>query len=407
MCDAAQNECQAELSKIEAEFFAAANVAADLQDEVELRGLRARKAELGRSYFAPSMLRAIVTYNVALGQCVAAEVWDSRDWSSSPTPLPEAPQEPASLFESLALRSIHQAVLHRIAGGPPETTPIGRIAWALDIACLNDEETAMLTGGTIARTELATSIVLIGLVCRSLNVLAIEIQDIDVDPDLVSDHWVKELDELQKEQVNASIAAGDAYSQAVKISELRNKFLYDAMRGVHKDNRGNTPRSAPPPSETEERKTKNEARALASEALTDNGAPRRAAESDPETAHWRDWQWRVIAPTAAILVFALTMGLQQLGFIDLLGRDLDRWGGGELASVSPHLTKGHRNEDGAGIAFVGTIDETWLALATEKRQRAAEELVGRLRNQGVEQVMIYDDQNKLRIQALGEKVRML
>jgi hypothetical protein len=101
------------------------------------------------------------------------------------------------------------------------------------------------------------------------------------------------------------------------------------------------------------------------------------------------------------------MGLQQLGFIDLLGRDLDRWGGGELASVSPHLTKGHRNGDGAGIAFVGTIDETWLALATEKRQRAAEELVGRLRNQGVEQVMIYDDQNKLRIQALGEKVRML
>jgi hypothetical protein len=57
-------------------------------------------------------------------------------------------------------------------------------------------------------------------------------------------------------------------------------------------------------------------------------------------------------------------------------------------------------------AFVGTIDEKWLGLASEERQLAAEKLVGKLRDQGVEQIMIYDDQKKLRIQALGEKVRM-
>ena len=44
-----------------------------VRDEILVRSLRARKAELGRSYFVPSTLRAIVTYNVALLQRVAAE----------------------------------------------------------------------------------------------------------------------------------------------------------------------------------------------------------------------------------------------------------------------------------------------------------------------------------------------
>ncbi len=353
------------------------------------------------------MLRAIVTYHVALQQCVAAEVWDSRDWGRErPATLSEIDEAASSLFDSSALRSIHQAVLRRIAGASPETSAVGRVAWALDLEFPNRDEVAMLTGGSVAPSDLGASIIMVGLLCRSLNVLAIELQDIDIDPDTVSDKWVKELDELQKEHVRESIAAGDAYDKAVQLSELRNKFLYAAMRDVYKDHRGNTPRRAPAPSQAEERKVKKEARALASKALTEKSSPRRAC-SDEEPVSWRDWQWRLIVPAGATAVLALVVGLHQLGLIDLFGRNLDRWGGSELASVSPHLARGHRNGGGAGVAFVGTIDQNWLALGKEKQRVAAEELVAGLREQGVVQVMIYDDQKRLRIQALGDTVRML
>ena len=56
---------------------------------------------------------------------------------------------------------------------------------------------------------------------------------------------------------------------------------------------------------------------------------------------------------------------------------------------------------------MGTIDEEWLALGTDERQSAAEQLVDALRRQGVTQVMIRDDEGRLRIQALGPRVRTL
>ena len=134
---------------------------------------------------------------------------------------------------------------------------------------------------------------------------------------------------------------------------------------------------------------------------------RKSPASCPWPVSWRDWQWRLIVPAGATAVLALVVGLHQLGLIDLFGRNLDRWGGSELASVSPHLARGHRNGGGAGVAFVGTLDQNWLALGKEKQRLAAEELVAGLREQGVVQVMIYDDQKRLRIQALGDTVRML
>jgi hypothetical protein len=412
LCLRAQGECGARHPEVEAEFFAAANLAADLEDEIQLGRLRARKAELGRSYFVPGMLRAIVTYNVALQQCDASELWDSRDWGSDTNgdfaeDIKDHPASVESVFESETLHAIHQSLLRRIAGGPAESTPIGRIAWGLDLAYTDSQERAMLAEGTISPTCLRTSIVTVGLLSKSLNVLAIELQKIGADPDTLMCHWVKELDELHRKAVSASIAAGDAYGETVKLSELRNKFLYAQMREIQKVNRSTAPQNAAPPSQAEERKIRKEAHALASEALSDDGSRRPLARVDREQETWRDLQWRLIAPASAAVLLALTLGLHQLGWIDLLDRHLHRFAVSELVSVSPHLAKGHRNGDGAGAAFVGTVDDAWLSLPSKERQAAAEKLVARLRAQGVEQVMIYDGQRKLRIQALGDRVRML
>ena len=76
--------------------------------------------------------------------------------------------------------------------------------------------------------------------------------------------------------------------------------------------------------------------------------------------------------------------------------------------VSPYLVEGHRNGKGHGHGFVGTLDNSWASLAREDRQTAAEMLVLRLREHGLEQVMIYDRDRALRIQAIGtQPVRAL
>ncbi|HEX9814360.1 MAG TPA: hypothetical protein VGB31_05380, partial [Myxococcota bacterium] len=67
LCERSGVDYDPRLPEIEAEFFHAADMyEAEARNELQLRALRTRKAELGASYFAPQVLRAIVTYNVSL-----------------------------------------------------------------------------------------------------------------------------------------------------------------------------------------------------------------------------------------------------------------------------------------------------------------------------------------------------
>ena len=70
LCERAGEQDDPRLADIEAEFYAASDVCEDdARDEVRLRVLRQRKRELGASFFAPRVLRAVVTYNAALSRC--------------------------------------------------------------------------------------------------------------------------------------------------------------------------------------------------------------------------------------------------------------------------------------------------------------------------------------------------
>ena len=87
----------------------------------------------------------------------------------------------------------------------------------------------------------------------------------------------------------------------------------------------------------------------------------------------------------------------------LFDGDLDRLSRDELALVSPYLDAGARNGQGRGWAFVGTLDEAWTALPAAEQSQAANQLVSALRAQGVRDVMVFDEDDRLRIQALGEQ----
>lgn len=386
------------LADVEGEFFAAANLdAEELREEHRQRTLRGRKVEIGALYFAPRVLRAIVTYNAALLARVADELLESADWGTIDD-VPSAAAEAASVFDSKSLRTLATAVHRRLRDEAQRPTPIDRIAWALDVDYLApNERKALESDGLATPDDPLGTVVLIGLLCRSVAVLSIDLQDAGLPPDQLTGPWVDELNTFFQEEINRYIS-DDAYKVACALSELKNKFLLEPLADHL---RGERATKLPPPrpsaspreeSAAEEPKREN-ARELVREALT---------ADDEETDAGFDFTAVPWARIGQGIVLAATL-LAGVWYFARQDVDLDRMNASQLAQLSPYLEAGKRDGDGAGRSFVGEIADAWLTLPPNEREMMAEELVDRLRAQGMQQVMIYDADRRVRIQALGSQ----
>lgn len=401
LCERATDNHDTRLAEIEAEFYAAAGVDEDhALEEVQLRALRQRKRDLGASFFAPNVLRAIVAYNAALSLCLRRGARDSRDWGSlSGGPAQSA--EDASVFGTEVLPQLAHALKRRAEGKAPNGSAIDRVAWCLDLDDVEvDARSALFAPSACTPGDIQGTTVLVGLLCRAAPVLEGEFPAIGISPEMLSLRWVGELDDAIRAKVNAGIT-GDGYDEARGLSELRTRFLYSSMSDVHRERRRSAPRSEP--NQTDE--VGQEARQLATEAVA-----REQSKAAPEAgAGRRSWRslpgprlLRIGSAVAVGSVLAVVVG----SF--LFSGDLDRLGDSELDALSPYLASGARNGEGQGPAFVGEIEENWLALSADAQRASAAGLVDALRAQGVREVMVYDHDGGLRIQALGEQnVRVL
>ena len=430
------------ISEIETEFFAAANMDPDrVREEIQRRSLRQRKAELGPLFFSPRVLRAIVTYNAAQLERVTDAIVDAGDWGvvdSGATPNASIEAPGGSVFESMALRRIASAVRQRLSGEDLPEGAESRIAMALELDTLDDTEREVLARESVGSPEnLIGTAILVGLLCRCLTLLSIELQSLGLSPDHVSDAWVDELDAHFRSEIEDKLAS-DAYKQACALTELKNKFLFaplaDRLREEHVlahpvASRAQTslpPSFQPTPgqptgaggsaSETKQsprapraipaspvapgKPTKSDrrgrARDLVREALDEDQRGRQQAAASRGRG----------APTSLVRIAQAAVAFVAIaaGVHVYLGRasgDLHPFSREQLGVVSPYLVEGHRNGEGHGPGFVGTLDSSWANLAREERQTAAEMLVLRLREHGLEQVMVYDRDRALRIQAIG------
>lgn len=479
----------------EAEFFAAANMNRDeLREEFRRRTLRQRKVEMGPLFFASPVLRSIVTYNAALLERVTDEIQDVGDWGilTGADSTGGDSDGPTSVFESKALRRLATAIRGRIRGERATPTPEARLVAALDLDGLEDSEREALGRDTVASAgdPIGTAI-LVGLLCRQLAVLSIELQELGISPDDVSDLWVEELDRVFEEEIDAKHAS-DAYKQACALAELRTRFLLAplaerlreersfAQRSVRRSRAKESPSarsapvdasaalatsspapldavpdaldsqrpdrsaavssrpaetSSPTPPTTQAAPAESPATAGAADPVrrrsgaetrradrAGRGAARAAGAARPRARDLvrealeedRRSQARTNPPDrsggllrpgrifqAALVLLAVAAGA--MIYVSRPASDLHRIAADQLALVSPHLVEGSRNGQGHGPGFVGVVDDAFLALPAEERRSAAESLVERLRERGLEQVMIYDRGRRLRIQAVGSQ----
>lgn len=487
MCARADEVCDARVDAAETEFFAAAGMDREsLREEFQRRTLRQRKVELGPLFFASRILRAIVTYNAALLERVTDEILDAGDWGHFDGEGGEGDAvgtEPVSVFASPHLRRLAAAARARVRGGSASDSAEARIVAALDLDDLEPSERDALAGSAVGTPDdpIGTAI-LIGVLCRSLAVLSVDLQRLGLSPDDVSDVWVAELDRVFESRIDEK-RAKDAYKQACALAELRNKFLLEPLAERLREEHGGgqplrrssesaaeTPRAsvperalpastpdpraaAPATTPTPDVAARSSAPTTASSAKTgtaktDPGSaahpplapsaaptPARAEPSptraksarpaaNPRRGSARDLvrealeddrrgrsergasavaaRFSVARFVQAALVLLALAAAGHLYFASA-ERDLHAFSRDQLGIVSPHLVEGHRNGRGHGPGFVGTLDDSWESLAPDERRSAAEQLVSRLREHGLDQVMIYDRDHALRIQAIGSQ----
>jgi hypothetical protein len=397
LCESADEPENSRLEDVEAEFFAAANLhPAALQEELQQRNLRSRKVELGSAFFAPRILRAIVTYNAALFAHVSDKIMDSGDWGVLEKQAPNASKEIAetqSVFKSKPLGMLADAVRRRAEEGSPEPTPIDRIAWALDFEYLEPNEEKALRSPAFGSAEDPLGMaILLGLLCRSIAVLSIDLQDAGLSPDEITDRWVSEVSEVFQGEINRNLA-DDAYKVACALSELKNKFLLAPLADHTREERA-ARREEPTPVLAEQ---KGQAEGFVRDALEQDQA---RTQSRSRRRVMRNVRWAQIGQLATL---AAVIGTAVVLFAFEKNGDLDGLGKEQLAAVSPYLENGKRNGAGTGNAFVGRVSDAWLALPAGQRSEVAEDIVARLRSQGMQQIMIYDDDKRVRIQALGQQ----
>ena len=402
LCLQADDAHDPALAEVEAQFFAAADLQREeLHEELSQRTLRQRKAELGTTYFAPPILRAILAYNLTLTERVEEEVATSQDWgvAAGPNAAPETPdEEGVSVFESAALRRLATAVRRRGEGEKHSGSELDRVAWSLDLSFARADERDLLRSESVGHPEDPRgTAILLGVLCRSASVLHDELVSIGLPPERVSGEWLPEIDRALQAEVDRRIAA-NGYEEACAISELRNRFLQAPITAQ----RAEMPR--PPVATASATDVVPAPERTASPASQARDLAREALEQAISQQHARpqrssgDWKRRAplvasVVVLAAVGAFVFRSVVPDAGLAGLDGRRLE--------AVSPYLTEGARNEEGTGRAFVGAVGEEWAALGEDERLEAAAGLVAALRVQGMDQIMVYDEDGTLRIQALG------
>ena len=382
-----------------------------------LAEIRELKQGLGESVFSPSILRAVVGYNLAVwnrhedlldqtrtddwiadselilsieveldddDETLTLSGLDGRD-PVAPTPAVVEPRETTqervdSQREGIA--RVEGAIAGRLRGETNDSELLSEIIGGLE---LSEREECAFSSGATPIDELIRSMVATGIAIRRLPTLGSRYVELGLRPTVLQSDWVRRLNEQVRQTTKQQIAQG-AYADAREISATKHRYLYASLAELIR----NATRKA----------------GAESSFIEGGGEALRAAAN---AGSWRpsivflDTKAKRIS--AAAILFVVLLGSVGMRFQLVKPRPIDLFSEERLEDLSTYIDSGYRKQ-GFGRLFVGAILPGWKKMSVEEQRAEGTEIARRLHYQGVREVMLYDQSRQLRFHYAGGQVRI-
>jgi hypothetical protein len=380
----------------------ASNVSSVL-DEV-----RTLKGELGESIFAPSILRAVIDYNLAVwnrhedlldqtrtndwiadSELILSIEVELDDEQEEVAPLPASSEPSESELERAhsqraGIAQIEAAIAGRLNGEPLESELLFELLSGLELS--EREKQAFSDTTTLEVDELFRAMVATGMAIRSLPELGGRLSELSLRPAVLQSDWIRWLNERIREKTKQLIAGG-GYAEAREVSATKHRFLYASLSELIR----NATRKAG-----------------AGNAGYIEGSGDVLQQASAEAGGWHpsiiflDTKAKRASATAILLLVLLaSIGLR---FNMVKPRPVDIFSQDRLTDLSSELDSGYRKQ-GFGRLFVGTVSPGWKKLSVEERRTEGGEIAKRLGYQGVREVMLYDQGRDMQFHFAGGVVR--
>jgi len=419
------------------EFYQAASFEPhDLTPQRELRRLRERKIELGAACLTPDILRAIVTYNARLYNCIEASREASRaedldfealfnptELDAASVPTAEAnvtgleeddeiwerigrdPQTP-SVFESDEIKRIREALRRRLNGIPIGSTASERVALALSANDLGSlEREALMADEPDEEQDVIARAIIVGSMVRDLGVVCTEFDDLGVREDYLTDSWIRELSESFGRIVTSKATSPEEYDVASQLSGIKTKHLFTPMAALNAAQKRTPVVAAPGADDAAEEMNK-----IGREAVLDAAGGLERIKNfyytnDAETtAGLGSINKKRVFFTSLPLMFLLST--MAVNWITAEPPNVKTLRSQELSESSPYLASAYRSSRGHGGILIGRVDPGYLDLGPRERYEVARAMSDRIGSDGVREMMIYDARGRLRIHFVQGTLRM-
>jgi hypothetical protein len=429
-----------EADSIAAELYQVASLDADRENPLTiLRSVRSRKESIGLGCLSPMVLRAVVTYNARMFNCVESVRDTSRasdeileellGISSGPEIESErgnyaggldesdeiwanigGAEKPTSVFDSQPLASVMDALCRRQRGVPIGSCASERVALVLDISSLDPIElVALMAEERDDLQELLARTTVVGLVLRDLGAVQVHLVELGLPESDLTSSWVQELNSLLGQKIAERIKDADQYELTSTLSGIKAKYLLAPMSALNAAKGRAVAGDVVGADDAAE-----EMRQVSREALLDSatGATSSVREAsggipqaaEPSTSRWRNRQ-RMTLIAAAVPLFVM-LGLMTSNFILAEKPTVETITVNGLGKLSPFISSAYRSEHGKGNLLIGRVDKQFAGLSKTERYAETEEMRARCQELGIRDAMIYDESGRLKIHIASNRIRL-
>jgi len=203
--------------------------------------MRGIKAELGAHFFDREVLRALVTFNVAVENRMRelCELERQQDLTLERTlrALTELDDEAPEVANTARLRgalgspgmrALEEAIRERLTGADHAAEVARRLANNIDLSRLDEPDVkALIHPAEDLTSALTRAAVVVGLTLRDLPSLTERLHELDIDVTRMKTDWVKELDRALQTAIQTLTLAGRS-EQAMRLARTRMRFLSGA-----------------------------------------------------------------------------------------------------------------------------------------------------------------------------------